>query len=256
MNTKNIAGQILPLIDLTSLNNDDNEATITKLCQQAITNHGNVAAVCIFSQFLPLAIHKLDNSNVKVATVINFPHGRADLDFIFLEAELAMDRGADEIDLVFPYHELMHGNQAVVETIIAEVRDICDDAKLKVILETGELKSPQLINQACQISLDNGADFLKTSTGKVAVNATIDAAKIMLEAIKNHGGNCGFKAAGGIKTIAEAFAYIQLAELIMGSSYINPQTFRFGASSLLNNVLSALNGNESDNSNNSNQSGY
>jgi len=240
MDHKFSAQQILPLIDLTSLNDNDNSTSISSLCQQATTPYGNVAAVCVFSNFLPLAIEKLGQSNIKTATVVNFPHGQADVDLILCETELALGRGADEIDLVFPYHELKHGNKQIAEIIISEVRELCTDAKLKVIVESGELQSAQLITLASQISLDNGADFLKTSTGKVAVNATLEAAKIMLEAIKAHGGNCGFKAAGGIKTVAQAVEYIELAKQIMGESYIDSKTLRFGASSLLHDALAHL----------------
>ena len=240
MNIKHYAQQILSLIDLTTLNNNDTDKTITNLCKNAQTNFGNVAAICIFSQFIPLAHSQLQNSGIKLATVVNFPHGMTDLDLTFFETELAVGRGAEEIDIVLPYHELIDGNTSIAETMLTEVREICDDVILKVILETGELKTPELIKLASNIALNSGADFLKTSTGKVQVNATLDATQVMLNTIKEHGGKCGFKAAGGIKTVSEAITYIELAKQIMGDDYIDNKTFRIGASSLINDVVKHL----------------
>ena len=240
------AEQILQLIDLTSLNYDDNLQKIETLCTNAITQFGNVAAICIYSQFVPHAKKFLkdkqnNNHNVKIATVINFPHGGSDLEVALFETSLAVDRGADEVDIVFPYHSLIAGDTAIGKKMIEQAKKICNNKKLKVIIESGILSSYELIRTASKISIDNGADFIKTSTGKVPVNASIDAAEIMLNEIKKSDSKCGFKASGGIKTVAEAIPYIDLAKKIMGDSWINASNFRFGASSLLNDVCNTLN---------------
>ena len=126
--------------------------------------------------------------------------------------------------------------------MIKKAKKICGKNTLKIIIESGELKTSKLIEEASIISIENGADFIKTSTGKVSINATLEATEIMLQVIKQYGGECGFKVAGGIKTVAEATKYLELTQKILGESYINSHTFRFGASSLLNNVLNILNG--------------
>lgn len=248
---KTQANLVLSLIDLTSLNNNDNRDTIIKLCQHATTAYGSVAAICIFSHLILDAKNYLNthNKNIKIATVVNFPHGFLDIELAKFETKLAIDRGADEIDLVFPYHTLIQGKDDLCHSMIGEVRKVCLNKTLKVIIESGELIEPQLIEQASKICIENDVDFIKTSTGKVQVGATLDAATIMLQTIKNSGKQCGFKASGGIKTLLEANKYIELAQSILGTHYINPKTFRFGASSLLNDVLSHLENNPSLNKN-------
>lgn len=244
INLTGYATKILGLIDLTSLNDDDNEATITDLCKKTKNAFGHVPAICIHSRFIPLA-HKLlrqISPNTKIATVVNFPHGSADLELTLLETTLALTRGADEVDLVLPYHDFKNGNREICRQIIYQTKQLCGDKTLKVILETGELKTPELIKQASELSIDNGADFIKTSTGKTAINATLQAAEIMLTAIKASNTKCGFKASGGIKTFEQAKAYIDLTAKIMGNNWINAANFRFGASGLLNDVLAHLYG--------------
>ncbi len=231
--------QILGLIDLTSLNDDDNEDTIIKLCNTAHTTYGNVAAICIYSRFIPIAKHRLHQSqlNIPIATVVNFPHGSSDIELTLYEIQLALARGADEIDLVFPYHYFKNGNFKICHTLLSQAKQMCGGKLLKVILETGELKTTELIAAASQLSIECGADFIKTSTGKVVVNATLTAAEVMLNTIRASGGSCGFKASGGIRTVIEARQYIDLATKIMGQNWVNPKTFRLGASTLLNDVL-------------------
>ena len=239
-----VAKKVLGLIDLTSLNDNDTDVEIKNLCASAVTQYGNVAAICIYSRFIPLAKKLLKNSKIKIATVTNFPHGSHDLDMAMLETELAIKRGASEVDIVFPYHELIAGRFDIAAKMIKEAKKICGKKKLKVIIESGELKTKQLIRQAAEISIANGADFIKTSTGKVAVNATLEATEIMLRTIKASGKKCGFKAAGGVKTVEQAAKYLELTAKIMGDRWITAKNFRFGASSLLNNVISVLKGNE------------
>lgn len=238
------ATNILGLIDLTSLNDNDNEAIITDLCKKAKNAFGHVPAICIHSRFIPLARNLLRqiSPNTKIATVVNFPHGSADIELTLLETNLALTRGADEVDLVLPYRDFKNGNREICRQMIYIAKKHCADRTLKVILETGELKTLELIKQASELCIDNGADFIKTSTGKVKVNATLQAAEIMLTAIKASNTKCGFKASGGIKTVEQAEAYIDLAAKIMGNDWIKAANFRFGASGLINDVLAHLSG--------------
>lgn len=245
---KRHAQQILQLIDLTLLNYDDSIQKIEVLCNKATTSFGNVAAICIYSQFVPHAKQILNGTTIKIATVTNFPHGNSDIDVALFETQLALDRGANEIDIVFPYHALVAGDHLIGAQIIKQAKTICNNKILKVIIESGALKTPELIKLASKISIDNGADFIKTSTGKTSINATIESAEIMLNEIKSSNPNCGFKASGGIKTVLDAIPYINLAQQIMGETWITPQNFRFGASSLLNDVCNILkNNNTSEN---------
>ncbi|MCC2624241.1 MAG: deoxyribose-phosphate aldolase [Burkholderiales bacterium] len=243
-NIRDIAIKILGLIDLTSLNDNDTNNTIIALCNKAKTQYGPVPAICIYSRYIPLARATLNriNPDIKIATVTNFPHGSSDIDLALYETKLAVNRGADEVDLVFPYHYLKNGDSALGQQMVAEAKKICGSKVLKVIIESGELKTPELIKWASDISIEAGADFIKTSTGKVAINATLEATEIMLNCIKASGKKCGFKAAGGIKSVAEAGKYLGLTAKIMGNAWINPNNFRFGASSLLNDVLNVLDG--------------
>jgi len=152
--------------------------------------------------------------------------------------------GAHEVDVVFPYRALMAGDEETGRELVEMCKAACGgQAQLKVIIESGELKEPALIQRASELAIEGGADFIKTSTGKVPVNATLEAAEIMLKAIKASGKNVGFKAAGGVRTAEEAAQYLALAADIMGPQWVTPEHFRFGASSLLNNLLNTLNGN-------------
>lgn len=238
------ARQALALMDLTSLNDDDNDTVIRELCARANTPAGHPAAVCVYPAFVSTARQALAEQGlagkVKVATVTNFPHGETDVERAAAETRAAIAAGADEVDVVFPYRALMAGDAEVGRELVEACKRECGDAVLKVILETGELKEAGLIDRAGMLAIDGGADFLKTSTGKVAVNATLDAAKILLTAIKASGRDVGFKAAGGVRTAEDAAAYLQLAERVMGAEWITPAHFRFGASGLLGSLLETL----------------
>ncbi len=238
----------LSLMDLTSLNANDTDDIIHDLCIAANTLYGQTAAVCVYPQFVKTAIATLDENHarqIKVATVTNFPHGNADMQAAVCETKAAIVDGADEVDVVFPYRALISGDAAIGAALVARCKAVCDNKTLKVIIESGELKTPKLIKQASKIAIENGADFIKTSTGKVAVNANLKAAEIMLNVIKDSGKPVGFKAAGGVRSTADAKAYLQLAENIMGKDWISADTFRFGASGLLSSLLATLNDEES-----------
>ncbi|WP_066015285.1 deoxyribose-phosphate aldolase [Endozoicomonas atrinae] len=237
--------QALQLMDLTSLNDDDTPEKIIELCHQAHTEAGNTAAVCIYPRFIPVArktLNALGLNDVTIATVTNFPAGGDDIDIAVAETRAAVAYGADEVDVVFPYRALMAGNEEVGAELVRRCKDACGaNVLLKVIIETGELKDPALIRKASEISIAAGADFIKTSTGKVPVNATPESARIMLEAIRDSGNTqVGFKPAGGIKTAEDAALHLDLADDIMGDGWVNRRHYRFGASSLLGNLLIAL----------------
>ncbi len=241
-NKKALAQRILPLIDLTSLNDDDNDEVIKDLCQKAITPYGKVAAVCIYPSFVKLAKDCLNKTHIKIATVCNFPTGEQKIETILQDTQQTIANGADEIDLVIPYKDYLTGNYKSTINLVSECKKICGtNILLKVILETGALIKPKIITAASTDVITAGADFLKTSTGKIPVNATPEAAQLMLTVIHHSIRQIGFKAAGGIRTVEQATAYLKIADQIMGENWISPKTFRFGASSLLNDVLTCLN---------------
>lgn len=241
---KAIAQRALSLMDLTSLTNTETDQDIINLCQQAKSPAGETAAICIYPRFIPLAKKQLKSQgtpHVKIATVTNFPAGNDDLDIALAETNAAVAYGADEVDLVFPYKALIAGNENIGFDMVKVCKQACvGKAKLKVIIETGELKTPKLIQRASEIAINAGADFIKTSTGKVPVNATPEAAKIMLEVIKNKNIDVGFKPAGGVKNAEDASIYLGLADEILGDEWAQANRFRFGASSLLASLLDTL----------------
>ncbi|MCD8475559.1 MAG: deoxyribose-phosphate aldolase [Shewanella fodinae] len=241
---KQAARQAIRLMDLTTLNDDDTEQKVIALCHKAKTPAGNTAAVCVYPRFVPIArktLNSIGATDVKVATVTNFPHGNDDLDIALLETKAAVAYGADEVDVVFPYRALMAGNETIGYELVKACKQACGkQALLKVIIESGELQDPALIRKASEIAIDAGADFIKTSTGKVPVNATIEAAEIMLTVISEKNPQVGFKPAGGVRDAAQAAEFLGVAQRILGADWISPRTFRFGASSLLTNLLHTL----------------
>jgi deoxyribose-phosphate aldolase len=235
-----LAARLLPLLDLTSLGEDDTPARIEALCESARSRHGLPAALCVYPEHVTTVRRAMHGTPVKVATVVNFPDGGSDAARAARETRRALAAGADEIDLVLPYNALRRGESALAESVVRACREACGSASLKLILETGELASPELIRQACAIGLAAGVDFLKTSTGKVAVNAKPQAAALMLDAIARDGGRCGFKAAGGIRSLDDAAIYLGLAAERLGDDWINAAHFRIGASTLFGELTAAL----------------
>ena len=234
----------LACLDLTSLNDADTEADIAKLCQRAQGPFGPVAAVCVWPHLAAFARAQLP-SHIGVAAVANFPHGGANADAAVQDTLHIVQAGAQEVDVVLPYQALMAGDSATVSRLLEAVRQACPGLVLKVILETGELKTPELITQASQLALQAGADFLKTSTGKTPVNATPEAARLMLAAIAadpmtRH--RVGFKASGGIRTVQESVLYQALVRQHLGDAALKPTRFRIGASSILNDIEAVLSG--------------
>lgn len=241
-----LAAQIaLRCLDLTSLKDDDTDASIAALARSAGTPHGAPAALCVFPRFVPMAVRTLAEqglAGVRVATVVNFPRGESEPGHVLQDIRAALTAGAGEIDLVFPWRALLGGDSRAGQELVSRCRQACGDAVLKVILETGELRSARWIRQASEIALAAGADFLKTSTGKVPVNATPEAAALMLEVIREHGARAGLKVAGGVATMADVRRYVALAAGTYGPERLSPATLRFGASSLLQVLLAALDG--------------
>ncbi|MGY6553962.1 MAG: deoxyribose-phosphate aldolase [Wenzhouxiangella sp.] len=238
------ARRILPLLDLTSLNDSDTDADVLRLCGRAGSAAGTVAAVCIAPAHIAAARQGLARAGlqdrVKVATVINFPAGDGGVESVVEAARAVLTSGADEVDLVFPYRALLAGDERAGYRLVSRCRQVLSGYTLKVILETGEIKDPGLIRTASEIAISAGADFLKTSTGKVAINATPEAARVMMQTIYDSGRPVGFKAAGGIRTVAEAHLYLDLASELLGPAWLRPERFRFGASGLLDDLLRVL----------------
>ena len=241
MTTKSSAQRILSLIDLTNLNDDCTEEDVVELCSRAQGEFGNTAAVCVWPRFVNLCASILRGTSIKVATVVNFPHGGTDVADVVAATIAALDAGADEIDLVLPYQSMITGDEAQVLSILQAVREVVHaPSHLKVILETGELINPERIRRASELAIKSGADFIKTSTGKTKISATPEAVTTMLQVIRDSERPVGLKPSGGIRTVADAQKYLDLADAIMGPQWATPQTFRFGASGLIDAVEAEL----------------
>ena len=235
--------RLLGLLDLTRLEEDADDVPVRELCARALAAPVRPAAVCVFSRFVPVAREVLgQDSGMAVATVANFPDGAADARIAVLECEQAVERGADEVDVVFPWRALLEGDESVGSDLVAGCRDVVGRRPLKVILESGMLDDPEAIRRASEISINAGADFLKTSTGKVEVGATPEAARVMLEVIRERGRPVGFKVSGGVRTVDDALGYVGLANEIMGQDWVSPLRFRIGASGLMDVLVAELEG--------------
>ena len=242
----------LHCLDLTSLKEDDSEASITALAARAATAHGAPAALCVYPAWVPTARRELDGRGlaaVRVATVVNFPRGESSPEAVVAEVAAALALGADEIDVVFPWRALQGGDTQAGAALLRQVRQACDAGPrgagvvpLKVILETGELQDPALIAAASRTALAAGADFLKTSTGKTAHHASPQAVAAMLAEIEADGRRAGLKVSGGVGRIEEVQTYLALAAATYGAEGLNPTRLRFGASSLLPALVAVLDG--------------
>lgn len=237
--------RIYNLLDLTSLNEDDTEASVASFCEKAQTSLGSVAAVCVYPQFVPIIATNFARTKIKTATVVNYPEGTSTLEEVIAEISQCLQAGAQEIDVVFPYLRYLAGETQYAHQFVNVCKAACgDDVKLKVILETGALIDPAIIADASYEVLAAGADFIKTSTGKISEGASLEAAATMLLVIKHtepqvkH--RLGFKASGGIRTIQQAAQYVELADRIMGRNWVTAETFRIGASKLVDELLVGL----------------
>ena len=243
--TQRFAARALALLDLTRLEDDPDDDPVRDLCARALAAPAPPAAVCVYPRFVSAARRALgDDSGIRVATVANFPAGDAEPRLAALECEQAVAEGADEVDVVFPWRALRMGDEAVGADLVTACRDACGARPLKVILESGMIDSSHALRRAAGIAIHAGADFLKTSTGKVEVNATPGAARTMLEAIHDSGRPVGFKVSGGVRTLDDARQYMQITGDIMGPDWISPERFRIGASGLLDALLAELEGDQ------------
>jgi deoxyribose-phosphate aldolase len=233
-----VARRSIPLLDLTDLGAETTEAAADVLCERATA--AGVAAVCVWPPFAARCRQRLDGTGVRVATVVNFPAGTDEADAVGADTGAAVARGADEVDVVLPYRAWLAGDAERAAAVLAAARRETGERVLKVIIETGELPDPSAIDRAAMFAIEHGADFVKTSTGKTPVSATPEAAEIVLEAIAVSGRPVGFKASGGIRTVADARSYLDLADRLMDPEWATPATFRFGASSLLDALEAAL----------------
>ena len=238
------AATALRCLDLTRLDDADTEADIERLCQRAQSRFGDVAAVCVWPRFAALARARLPRS-IRVAAVANFPGGGSDVDTTLAEVQAIAAAGAQELDLVLPWRALQAGDAAAAARLLQAARAACGGLTLKVILESGALHEAALIERAAQLALDAGADFVKTSTGKTPLGATVDAARSMLRVVAAHPGarqRAGLKISGGLRRVAELPPYFKLVREVLGADALQPQRFRIGASSLLDDIEAVLGG--------------
>jgi deoxyribose-phosphate aldolase len=241
----------ISMIDLTTLEGKDTRGKVQQLCYKAMHPHDSnmdipkVAAVCVYPAFVGIAKKALEGSGIFIASVATaFPSGQTALEVKINEVKTAVDQGADEVDMVISRGEFLSGNYQYVFDEIAAVKEAAGNAHLKVILETGELDTLDNVRKASEIAIYAGADFIKTSTGKVQPAATLQVTYVMLDAIKDYylktGKMIGMKPAGGISNAKLALQYLVMLNEVLGEKWMNKNYFRFGASSLLNDLLMQL----------------
>lgn len=254
---------IIKMIDLTTLEGADTPEKVRQLCEKAIHPVSpqllielgiqdkipaipSVAAVCVYPELVPHAKEFLKGTDIEIASVATaFPAGQLPLDIKLRDVKRAIDLGATEIDMVIDRGAFLRGDLQKVYNEIFKVKEVCENrAHLKVILETGELKTYDNVRLASWLAMEAGADFIKTSTGKVSPAATMPVTLVMLQAIwdfyQETGKIIGMKPAGGIRTAKQAIHYLVMVNEVLGSTWLTPDLFRFGASSLLNDVLKQL----------------
>ncbi|MEQ9266184.1 MAG: deoxyribose-phosphate aldolase [Balneolaceae bacterium] len=238
----------LSMMDLTTLEGKDSEGKVIQLCQKAKTPYAampdlpSVAAVCVYPTMVRVAKDHVRGSGINVASVATaFPSGMAPLSVRIDDTKFAVDEGADEVDMVISRGAFLSGEYSKVFDEIAAIKEACGEAHLKVILETGELHTYENVRKASDIAMEAGGDFIKTSTGKISPAATQPVTLVMLEAIRDYyyktGKMIGMKPAGGIRTAKQALQYLVLVKETLGAAWLTNEYFRFGASSLANDVL-------------------
>ncbi|MBN2728298.1 MAG: deoxyribose-phosphate aldolase [Bacteroidales bacterium] len=243
--------KLINLIDLTTLEGTDTDERVRALCERAwsVANAEKgiptTAAVCVYPPFVKTAAEALQGKNISIAAVAGaFPSGQSPLEIRLAEVRYAVEQGAKEIDMVISRGRFLSGDVDFLREEVQKHKEACGEAHLKVILETGELKDPSLIYKASIIAMEAGADFIKTSTGKIQPAATLEAAFVMLHAIREYyektGRKVGFKPAGGISEPLLAVHYYQLVDAILGAQWLTNELFRIGASRLLNQLEDAI----------------
>ena len=247
--------QLFHCIDLTTLKCTDSEESVMKFTEKVnefvdkYPDLDNVAAICVYPNMAEIVSDTLEADNVKIACVSGgFPSSQTFMEVKVAETAMAIHTGAEEIDIVMPVGKFLCEDYEGMCDEIGELKDICGEKPLKVILETGALKSASNIKKAAILAMYSGADFIKTSTGKEAISATPEAAWVMCEAIKEYyketGRKVGFKAAGGIDSVKKALAYYTIVKEVLGEEWLNNGLFRIGASRLANQLLSEITGEE------------
>ncbi len=242
-------------IDLTTLSCNDSVESVTKFATkaaefyQAYPDVPNVASICVYPPFVETVGLAVDGTPMRITNVAGgFPSSQTFMEVKMLEVAMAVENGADEVDMVINVGKILSGAYDEAAAEIEVIRGEAEDATLKVILETGALNEPHIIRSASLVAMAAGADFIKTSTGKIEVSATAEAAVVMCEAIRDYydvtGCKVGFKAAGGIRSAEDAALYYTIVKEILGEEWLTPELFRIGASSLANNLLSAIEGKE------------
>jgi len=237
----------LSMIDLTTLEGKDTSNKVVQMCQKAMHLHDglqlpNVAAVCVYPNMVKVAKKTVGDSGIKIAAVATaFPSGMSNQTVKVEDTKMAVDQGADEIDMVISRGKFLEGEYQYVFDEIALIKEKCKKSRLKVILETGELGSPDQVRRASDIAIKAGADFIKTSTGKISPAATMPITLLMLEAIRDHyvstGKMVGMKPAGGISDAKLALHYLVMVKETLGDDWLNNHWFRFGASRLANDII-------------------
>ena len=254
-NTVDVKKEILHCIDLTTLKCTDTEESIMKFTEKVnefvdkYPDLDNVAAICVYPNMAEIVSDSLEADNVKIACVSGgFPSSQTFMEVKVAETAMAIHAGAEEIDIVMPIGKFLCGDYEGMCDEIGELKDICGEKPLKVILETGALRTASNIKKAAILAMYAGADFIKTSTGKEAISATPEAALVMCEAIKEYyketGRKVGFKAAGGIDSVKKALAYYTIVKEVLGEEWLNNGLFRIGTSRLTNLLLSDIIGEE------------
>jgi len=249
-NTPDVLKFLHSCVDLTSLNSEDSKESIWKLVEKVNDFDGsqsdldNVAAICVYPNFVQTVKESL-TADVKIASVAGgFPSSQTFIEVKIAEVSLAVADGADEIDIVFPCGDFFDNNYQDICEEIQEIKEVCRTVSLKVILETGLLKTAENIKKASILSIYSGADFIKTSTGKSYSGATPEAVYVMCETIKEynqlHKKKIGIKVSGGVRTVQDALQYYTIVKEVLGKDWLTPEYFRIGASSLTNNILAAL----------------
>ncbi len=233
-----MARRAISLIDLTDLDDDHRPDEIDALCERAVAHR--TAAVCVWPDFVERCAQAVAGSGVRVATVVNFPAGTDPIAEVVALVERSRREGADEIDVVLPWRAVLQGDTAHAVDLLAATRRATGDATMKVILESGTVADAETVRELADLAIDGGADFIKTSTGKTARGATLEAAATMLGAIADADRVVGLKPSGGIRTADDAERYLALADGVMGPGWATPATFRFGASGLLDALLEEI----------------
>lgn len=240
--TANATARALACLDLACVSAGANEADVDAAAKEACTRHGPVAALSVWPVHVARAASRLKGTRVKVASVVSFPGGDAPISAVIDETKRAMDDGASEIDLVVPWKALLEGHPENIPARVARIKAAADNAPVKAIIESGILAEPETIAAATRGALDGGADFVRTSTGLAPINATPEAARIILDILAAYDRPAGLKVAGTIRSTAEALQYLAMADETLGPENVTPARFRIGSSGLLGALLASLEG--------------